>query len=109
MDLKDKSLFIQKCFINGNWLYAESEETFDVINPSDQTKVGTMPNCSKKDTVKAIEAAKNGASCLRINPGNIGSNDRVIEVVKAAKDNNCSIRIGVNAGSLDKSILEKYK
>jgi len=58
---------------------------------------------------RAIEAAKNGASCLRINPGNIGSNDRVIEVVKAAKDNNCSIRIGVNAGSLDKSILEKYK
>ena len=58
MDLKDKSLFIQKCFINGNWLDAESEETFDVMNPSDQTKVGTMPNCSKKDTVKAIEAAK---------------------------------------------------
>ncbi len=58
---------------------------------------------------RAIEAAKNGASCLRINPGNIGSNDRVIEVVKAAKDNNCSIRVGVNAGSLDKSILEKYK
>ncbi len=58
MDLKDKSLFIQKCFINGHWLDAESEETFDVINPSDQTKVGTMPNCSKKDTIKAIEAAK---------------------------------------------------
>ena len=54
MDLKDKSLFIQKCFINGNWLNAESEETFDVMNPSDQTKVGTMPNCSKKDAVKAI-------------------------------------------------------
>ena len=58
---------------------------------------------------RAIEAAKAGASCLRINPGNIGSNDRVLEVVKAAKDNNCSIRIGVNAGSLDKNILEKYK
>ena len=58
MDLKDKSLFIQKCFINGHWLDAESEETFDVINPSDQTKVGTMPNCSKKDTVKAIDVAK---------------------------------------------------
>ena len=58
MDLKDKSLFIQKCFINGHWLDAESEETFDVMNPSDQTKVGTMPNCSRKDTVKAIEAAK---------------------------------------------------
>ena len=50
-----------------------------------------------------------GASCLRINPGNIGSNDRVREVIKAAKDHNCSIRIGVNAGSLDKNLLEKYK
>ena len=58
---------------------------------------------------RAIEAAKMGASCLRINPGNIGNKNRVLEVVKAAKDNNCSIRIGVNAGSLDKSILEKYK
>ena len=58
---------------------------------------------------RAIEAAKMGASCLRINPGNIGSNDRVLEVIKAAKDNNCSIRVGVNAGSLDKNLLEKYK
>ena len=58
---------------------------------------------------RAIEAAEMGASCLRINPGNIGSKDRVLEVVKAAKDNNCSIRIGVNAGSLDKELLEKYK
>ena len=58
---------------------------------------------------RAIEAAKMGASCLRINPGNIGSKDRILEVVKAAKDNNCSIRIGVNAGSLDKLLLEKYK
>ena len=58
---------------------------------------------------RALEAAKMGASCLRINPGNIGDNDRVIEVIKAAKDYNCSIRIGVNAGSLDKSLLEKYK
>ncbi len=58
---------------------------------------------------RALEAAKNGASCLRINPGNIGSKNRVIEVIKAAKDSNCSIRIGVNAGSLDKSLLEKYK
>jgi len=58
---------------------------------------------------RAIEAAKMGASCLRINPGNIGSKDRVKEIIKAAKDNNCSIRIGVNAGSLDKSLLEKYK
>ena len=50
-----------------------------------------------------------GASCLRINPGNIGTNNKILEVVKAAKNNNCSIRIGVNAGSLDKNLLEKYK
>ena len=58
---------------------------------------------------RAIEAAKNGAACLRINPGNIGTKDRILEVVKAAKDYNCSIRIGVNAGSLEKNLLEKYK
>ena len=58
---------------------------------------------------RAIEAAKMGASCLRINPGNIGNKERVIEIVKAAKDFNCSIRIGINAGSLDKTLLEKYK
>jgi (E)-4-hydroxy-3-methylbut-2-enyl-diphosphate synthase len=58
---------------------------------------------------RAIEAAKAGASCLRINPGNIGSADRVAEVVKVAKDYNCSIRIGVNGGSLEKEILEKFK
>ena len=58
---------------------------------------------------RAIEAAKMGASCLRINPGNIGSKERIVEVIKAAKDYNCSIRIGVNAGSLDRKLLEKYK
>ena len=58
---------------------------------------------------RAIEAAKNGAACLRINPGNIGSKDRVLDVVKAAKDYNCSIRIGVNGGSLEKKLLDKYK
>ncbi|MGE4278331.1 MAG: flavodoxin-dependent (E)-4-hydroxy-3-methylbut-2-enyl-diphosphate synthase [Magnetospirillum sp.] len=57
---------------------------------------------------RAIEAAEAGAACLRINPGNIGSADRVREVVKAAKDHNCSMRIGVNAGSLEKHLLEKY-
>lgn len=57
---------------------------------------------------RAIEAAENGAACLRINPGNIGSEDRVKEVIKAAKDYNCSIRIGVNAGSLERDLLEKY-
>ena len=58
---------------------------------------------------RAIEAAENGAKCLRINPGNIGDKIKVHEVLKAAKDNDCSIRIGVNAGSLDKTLLEKYK
>ena len=58
---------------------------------------------------RAIEAAENGASCLRINPGNIGNINKINEVVKAAHDNNCSIRVGVNAGSLEKDILEKYK
>ena len=57
---------------------------------------------------RAIEAANNGAACVRINPGNIGSVDRIKEVIKAAKDNNCSIRVGVNGGSLEKQILEKY-
>ena len=58
---------------------------------------------------RAIEAAENGADCLRINPGNIGDTKRIAEVISAAKNNNCSIRIGVNAGSLEKDILEKYK
>ena len=58
---------------------------------------------------RAIEAALNGASCLRINPGNIGDKQKIKEVIKAAKDNNCSIRVGVNAGSLEKDILEKFK
>ena len=57
---------------------------------------------------RALEAADNGAACLRINPGNIGSLEKVKDVIKAAKDNNCSIRIGVNAGSLEKQILEKF-
>ena len=58
---------------------------------------------------RAIEAAENGASCLRINPGNIGSKGKIKEVVKAAIDYNCSIRVGVNAGSLEKDILEKFR
>ena len=57
---------------------------------------------------RAIEAAEAEAACLRINPGNIGDETRVREVIKAAKDNGCSIRIGVNAGSLEKHLLEKY-
>ena len=58
---------------------------------------------------RGIEAAEAGAACLRINPGNIGSEERVKEVIQAAKDNNCSMRIGVNAGSLEKDILDKFK
>ena len=58
---------------------------------------------------RAVEAAENGADCLRINPGNIGEKDKIEQVISAAKNNNCSIRIGVNSGSLEKDILEKYK
>ncbi|SEQ68864.1 4-hydroxy-3-methylbut-2-en-1-yl diphosphate synthase [Loktanella sp. DSM 29012] len=57
---------------------------------------------------RGIEAAEAGAACLRINPGNIGDEKRVKEVIKAARDHNCSIRIGVNAGSLERHLLEKY-
>ena len=58
---------------------------------------------------RAIEAAENGANCLRINPGNIGDRQKIKEVIKAAKNNGCAIRVGVNAGSLEKDILEKYR
>ena len=57
---------------------------------------------------RAIESADNGAKCIRINPGNIGSNTRIKEVIRAAKENECAIRIGVNGGSLEKKILDKY-
>ena len=57
---------------------------------------------------RAIEAAQSGAACLRINPGNIGSAERVREVIQAARDHGCSMRIGVNAGSLERHLLEKY-
>jgi len=58
---------------------------------------------------RALEAAESGAHCLRFNPGNIGTKEKVSEILKAAKDHNCSVRIGINAGSLSKSLLEKYK
>jgi len=58
---------------------------------------------------RAIEAAENGAKCLRINPGNIGEQSKIHDVLSAAKNNNCSVRIGVNAGSLEKDILDKFK
>ncbi len=57
---------------------------------------------------RAIESAESGASCIRINPGNIGSVEKIQEVIKAAKNNSCSIRVGVNSGSLEKQVLEKY-
>tara|TARA_Y100000590_G_scaffold160584_1_gene184122 strand:+ start:95 stop:1195 length:1101 start_codon:yes stop_codon:yes gene_type:complete len=58
---------------------------------------------------RAIESAEAGAKCLRINPGNIGDKKKIKEVISAAKNNDCAIRIGVNAGSLEKDLLEKYK
>ena len=58
---------------------------------------------------RAIEAAKSGAKCLRINPGNIGQKEKIKQVISAAKDYGCALRIGVNAGSLEKDILEKYR
>jgi (E)-4-hydroxy-3-methylbut-2-enyl-diphosphate synthase len=103
-------------------IHSLEEAGADIVRVScpDEESTGALKNIIKEVNVpivadihfhykRAIEAAEMGANCLRINPGNIGSNDRILEVVKAAKDNNCSIRIGVNAGSLDKNILEKYK
>ena len=58
---------------------------------------------------RAIEAAEAGAACLRINPGNIGSKERIREVIRAARDHDCSMRIGVNGGSLERDLLEKYR
>ena len=57
--LKDQNLFKQQCFIDGEWVNSDNGNTFDVYNPSDLTLVGSMPNCSKTDTIKAIEAANN--------------------------------------------------
>tara|TARA_Y100001970_G_scaffold293979_1_gene445292 strand:+ start:1256 stop:2350 length:1095 start_codon:yes stop_codon:yes gene_type:complete len=94
----------------------------DIIRIScpDEDSTKALKNIVKKTDVpivadihfhykRAIESAKSGASCLRINPGNIGSKERIKEVIKAAKDYNCAIRVGVNAGSLEKKILEKFK
>ena len=105
-----------------NQIHALEEAGIDIVRVScpDEDSTKALKEIVKEVSVpivadihfhykRAIEAADMGASCLRINPGNIGSNQRVLEVVKAAKNNNCSIRIGVNAGSLDKNLLEKYK
>ncbi len=84
---------------------AESTEHFDkIVRAADIPIVADIHFHYKR----ALEAADKGAACLRINPGNIGSSARVAEVVRAAKANGCAIRIGVNAGSLEKDLLEKY-
>ena len=83
----------------------ESTQALKVISKSSKVPIIADIHFHYK---RALEAAENGASCLRINPGNIGSLEKVKEVVKAAKNNNCSIRIGVNAGSLEKQVLEKF-
>src|SRR5580692_2139377 len=93
----------------------------DIVRVScpDEEATAAMPQIVKASNVpivadihfhykRGIEAAKAGAACLRINPGNIGSAERVREVVNAAKDHNCAMRIGVNAGSLEADLLEKY-
>ena len=105
-----------------NQIHALEEAGADIVRVScpDQDSTSALKKITKEVKApivadihfhykRAIEAAEMGASCVRINPGNIGNRERVIEVIKAAKDNNCSIRIGVNAGSLDKHLLEKYK
>tara|TARA_Y100000816_G_scaffold287720_1_gene270971 strand:+ start:305 stop:1399 length:1095 start_codon:yes stop_codon:yes gene_type:complete len=105
-----------------NQINSLEEKGADIVRIScpDESSTQSLKNIIKNVNVpivadihfhykRAIEAAKNGAACLRINPGNIGSKDRVLDVVKAAKDYNCSIRIGVNAGSLEKKLLDKYK
>ena len=99
-----------------------SEEGADLVRVScpDEESTLALKEITKNVTIpiiadihfhykRAIEAAENGAKCLRINPGNIGDKKKVHDVLSAAKNNNCSIRIGVNAGSLEKDILEKYK
>ena len=93
----------------------------DIVRVScpDEASTAAMPQIVRASNIpivadihfhykRAIEAAKAGAACLRINPGNIGSAARVKEVVQAAKDHGCSMRIGVNAGSLERELLERY-
>src|SRR6201996_6228276 len=100
---------------------ALEEAGADIVRVScpDEASTAAMPAIVKAAKVpivadihfhykRGIEAAKAGAACLRINPGNIGSAARVKEVVDAARDHGCSIRIGVNGGSLERDLLEKY-
>ena len=105
-----------------NQINAIHEEGADIVRVSCPDEDSTKALKEIKQNVKlpiiadihfhykrAIEAAENGAKCLRINPGNIGDKQKIHDVLSAAKNNDCSIRIGVNAGSLEKDILEKYK
>ncbi len=105
-----------------NQIHSLQEAGADIVRVScpDEKSTKALKNIIKEVSVpivadihfhykRAIEAAEMGASCLRINPGNIGSKNKISEVIKAAKNNNCSIRIGVNAGSLEKNLLEKYR
>jgi len=98
------------------------EEGADLVRVAcpDEESTSALKEISKHSSVpliadihfhykRAIEAAENGAKCLRINPGNIGDKKKIYEVLSAAKNNGCSIRLGVNAGSLEKDILERYR
>ncbi|WP_375267009.1 flavodoxin-dependent (E)-4-hydroxy-3-methylbut-2-enyl-diphosphate synthase [Planktotalea sp.] len=102
-------------------VHAAAEAGADIVRVStpDESSTKALKEIVRESTVpivadihfhykRAIEAAEAGAACLRINPGNIGDEKRVKEVIQAAKDHGCSIRIGVNAGSLEKHLLEKY-
>tara|TARA_B110000008_G_C16934788_1_gene550138 strand:+ start:416 stop:1519 length:1104 start_codon:yes stop_codon:yes gene_type:complete len=105
-----------------NQINAITEEGADIVRVScpDKDSTSSLKEISKHVSIpivadihyhykRAIEAAENGAKCLRINPGNIGDKIKIHEVLSAAKNNDCSVRIGVNAGSLEKDILEKFK
>ena len=105
-----------------NQINAITEEGADIVRVScpDKDSTSSLKEITKHVSIpivadihyhykRAIEAAENGAKCLRINPGNIGDKIKIHEVLSAAKNNDCSIRIGVNAGSLEKDILEKFK
>ena len=98
-----------------------AEEGADIVRVScpDEGSTKALKEISKHASIpvvadihfhfkRALEAAENGASCLRINPGNIGDKKKILEVIKSAKDHDCSIRVGVNAGSLERDILEKF-
>ena len=105
-----------------NQINAIAEEGADIVRVScpDKESTTALKEIAKHVAIpivadihfhykRAVEAAENGAKCLRINPGNIGDKLKIHEVLSAAKNNDCSVRIGVNAGSLERDILEKFK